>query len=564
MKGTLEVGDSKTGCFARLCSRSAGRTVNSLLLWRASLILLLLAVPITPVGAHQPLPKIISENGHHALLVDGKPYLVLGGQVQNSSNYAAMLPLVWPTMQHLNANTVEMPVAWEQIEPIEGKFDFTFVDTLVRQARQNKLRISLLWFGTWKNMAPTYVPEWVKTDRQRFPRLIGPDGQSRLGLSPFGRATLEADRRAFSQLMNHLRRTDPEHTVIMVQVENEVGTLGTSRDFSPEAQRLFNASVPPILRHALNRESGNWSQVFGALADQAFNAWYIARYTDEVAAAGKMVLDLPMYCNAALSNPFHEAGADKVASGGPNWNVIPLWKAAAPHIDFIAPDIYSRDHDIYITYLDDYTRPDNALMVPETGNALEFARFFWPALGHGAIGFAPFGMDGTNYSNYPLGAQKVDAETFEAFANLYRLFAPIAHEWSRIALEKPTWGVAKDNIGADQSTTFGRWKVTAQFGLWQSKERDDPRLQPNPNAARPVGGAVVAQLRPDEFLVAGNDVRIRFSSVNGENMEFLSVEEGTFRSGKWVMRRRWNGDQTDFGLNFVEPVLLKVRLDEFR
>ena len=526
-------------------------------------LITLLASPVASQAQGGSLPRIESRNGRHALIVDGAPYLVLGAQVHNSTNYPAILPLVWPTAKALHVNTLEVPVAWEQIEPVEGQFDFSFVDELLRQARANDVRLVLLWFATWKNSAPTYAPEWVKTDTARFPRMKLPNGRTHFVMSPHSRNTLEADKRAFVKLMEHLAKVDPKHTVIMIQPENEVGTLETARDHSPEAQKLFDGPVPQELTAALGKGSGTWSQVFGPRAEQYFNAWHTARFIDEIAAAGKAVLNLPMFCNAALSNPYREEGAERVASGGPNWNVINVWKAAAPHIDFVAPDIYNRDHAIYMAYLDHYARPDNVLMVPETGNALEFARFFWPVLGKGGIGFSPFGMDGTSFANFPLGAKKLDEETIEAFATPNRFFKPIARDWARIAFQNPTWGVAKDAIGADQSTTMGRWKITAQFGLWQTKERDDPRNQPHHNGTRPVGGGVVAQLGSDEFLVVGTDVRLRFASATGENMQFLSVEEGTFERGRWVMRRRWNGDQTDFGLNFVEPVLLRVRLGTY-
>lgn len=517
-----------------------------------------LAYPTAAIAAS--MPQIVNEHGRHALMVDDKPFLMLGAQVHNSSNYPDMLPKVWPTIHALNVNTLEMPIAWEQIEPVEGQFDFSFVDTLVRQARENNVHLVLLWFGTWKNSGPTYTPEWVKSDTHRFIRMKTREGKTHFSLSPLGRPTLEADKKAFVQLMTHIREIDAQHTVIMVQVENEVGAGGIARDFSAQANRLFDGAVPDALVKSVHAQPGTWSQVFGQRADQAFNAWYTARYVDEIAAAGKQVLDLPMYCNAALTNPFKPESASGGASGGPNWNVIDIWKAAAPHINLVAPDIYSRDPAFYAAYLNDYTRADNPLMVPETGNASEFARFFWPALGHGAIGFSPFGMDGTSYSNFPLGAEKLDADTLDAFAEPYALFKPIEGDWAQIAFNHPTWGVAKGADNSDQSTTMGRWKITAQFGRWQMKELSDPRNKPNPTATQPVGGAVVAQLGPDEFLVAGTKMRLRFDAADGENWQFLSVEEGTFVDGKWTMRRRWNGDQIDFGLNFVEPVLLKVRI----
>ena len=532
---------------------------------RALTALLILLAPSLAQAQTVPLPRIESRDGRHALFVDGRPFLMLGAQANNSANYPAMLPEVWPTIRALHANTLEMPIAWEQIEPVEGRFDFAFLDTLLAQARENDVRLVLLWFGTWKNTSASYAPEWVKTDTRRFPRMRTRDGRTHYALSPHGRATLEADRRAFVRLMTHLRDHDPQRTVIMVQVENEAGSYQSPRDFSPEAERLFNGPVPAAI--ARIRRAGSWREVFGPRADQAFNAWHVARYIEEVAAAGRAVLDLPMYANASLSDPFTENGAENAASGGPNWNVIDIWKAAAPHLDLVAPDIYNRDHRAYLAYLDHYRRPDNPLFVPETGNSADYARFLWPALGRGAIGFAPFGMDGTGYSNYPLGAERLDAETIEAFAAPYRLLAPVARDWARLAFAHPGWGVARGPDGADQSTNMGRWRITAQFGLWQFGERDWTWIEtrPHPNAGRPVGGAAILQLGPDEFLLAGQDIRIRFAAASaGETMQYLSVEEGTFVDGEWRMRRRWNGDQTDYGLNLARPALLRVRLGTYR
>ena len=532
---------------------------------------LLLVAPLAMSAAQTvPLPRIVARNGRHELLVDGRPFLVLGAQVNNSSNYVSALPHVWPTMRAIHVNTVEVPIAWEQIEPVEGQFDFSFLDELVRQARANYVRLVLLWFGTWKNTSPSYAPEWVKTNTARFPRMRTKQGAAHYVLSPHSRTTLEADKRAFVRLMGHLRDVDARHTVIMVQVENEVGSYGSPRDFGAEAQRLFEAQVPSELTRALGKSAGTWSDTFGPRADQYFNAWYTARYIDEIAAAGKAILDLPMYCNAALSDPFTENGAEGAASGGPNWNVIGVWKAAAPHIDVVSPDIYNRNAVAYVAYLDHYLRPDNALFVPETGNALDYARFFWPAIGRGAIGFSPFGFDSTGYSNYPLGAQSLDSATINAFARLFGAFAPIASDWARIAFEHPTWGFAKMSDSTSQAKTMGRWKIIAQFGLNQFGEKEwFPADTKVPEfASQPVGGGVVAQLGPDELLISGNFVRMRVSlaaPAPGEGSQILSAEEGTFEKGQWVMRRRWNGDETDYGFNFTaEPVLLRLRLGTYK
>eukprot|EP01034_Spumella_vulgaris_P029585 gene29585-36660_t len=197
-------------------------------------LLCALALPTGQAGAAAPIPHLVQKDGRHALIVDGKPYTMLAVQAHNSSNYPAALPEVWAGVRDAQANTLEIPVAWEQVEPIEGKYDFSYVDTLVAQARRNKVRLVLLWFGTWKNTSPQYTPAWVKFNNARFPRMLDKDGKTIYCLSPHGEETLRADQRAFVAFMAHLKKIDQEQrTVIMVQVQNEVGTYGTVKGMLP-------------------------------------------------------------------------------------------------------------------------------------------------------------------------------------------------------------------------------------------------------------------------------------------------------------------------------------------
>src|SRR2546423_10404317 len=147
------------------------------------------ALGLAAAATAAPLPQIVSKDGRHALLVDGAPFLILGGQANNSSNYPAVLPQVWPTIHAMHANTLEIPVAWEQIEPVEGKFDFSWLDTLIPRAREINVRLVLLWFGTWKNTGPAYAPKWVKADSKRFPRMTNKEGKPHYVNTPLSRNT---------------------------------------------------------------------------------------------------------------------------------------------------------------------------------------------------------------------------------------------------------------------------------------------------------------------------------------------------------------------------------------
>jgi hypothetical protein len=512
--------------------------------------------PVAAQGA--PMPRIASSHGRYELLVAGKPYLVLGAQVNNSSNYPAMLPAVWPALGQMHANTVVMPVAWEQIEPQEGVFDFSFLDLFLAQAREHGLRAVLLWFGTWKNGSPAYTPEWVKLDNDRFPRVLNPQGKRMPSLSPLAPATLAADRAAFVALMRHLKAADPQHTVIMVQVENETGTYGSARDYSPQAQRLFDGPVPRQLTRALRTHRGTWREVFGPQADEFFHAWYIGRFVQQVAAAGKAVYPLPLYVNAALRDPLHPGPPTTYESGGPADDALTVWKAAAPAIDVIAPDIYLPDYARYTKVLDLYQRPDNALFVAETGSKQPYARYLFAVLGHQGIGFAPFGVDFSGYSNFPLGARVVDGKTLAPFALEYGLIAPMAPELAQMSFAGNLIGVSEDSAVHVQTIPLGRWRAVVSYGLPMFGNSTPPG---NPV---PEGGALVGRLGTDEFLVTGMHARVAFALADasgGRQAQYARVEEGSYGNGQWRARRVWNGDQVDWGLNFTSiPQVLHVRL----
>jgi beta-galactosidase GanA len=510
-------------------------------------------------AAANPMPKLVEKDGRWALMVDGAPYLILGDQVNNSSAWPGMLPEVWPAVDKLHANTVEAPVYWEQMEPVQGKFDFSVVDALLAGAREHKVRLVLLWFGTWKNGSGHYEPEWVKRDAVKYPRVTGPKGEVRDTMSPFGEATLAADKAAFVALMRHLKVADARHTVIMVQVENEINAYGSQRDYAPEAVKAFEGQVPAEFAAAMHVKPGTWTEAFGAEAENTFQTWSIARYVEQVAKAGMAEYGIPLYLNHSLENPLATPKEGRLAWPAMTDHVLNIWKAVAPSLDLIAPDIYMSDYAKYVRVLDTYSRKDNALFVPESGNAEAYPRYLFAALGHGAIGWSTFGLDLTGYANAPLGAPVVDDKLIDEFALNFKLIGPMQREIARLNFEGKVQAVAEDPAAHSQTMDFGPWTATVAYGLRVFGRAANP-----PGNAEPVGRALVAQLGPDEFLVTGVSARVDFKptdAAGGKHREFVRVEEGTYVDGKWKFLRIWNGDQTDYGLNFTtQPQVLRVTL----
>ena len=364
--------------------------------------LLVFAITISS-GQNQEneLPKIIEKDGRHALLVDGSPYFILGGQIHNSSAWPRMMSQNWLAVEKMHLNTIEAPIYWEQVESQQGIFDFSLIDTLISQSRAHHVHLILLWFATWKNGSNHYMPSWMKKETVTYPNVTGKNGKPVDSPSPNAKATLEADKSAFVSVMKYLKKTDALHTVIMVQVENESGSWGSVRDYSATGQKLFEDAVPevllkPAILNALHipiTVKGSWQTVFGERADEYFQAWSVASYVGQVAAAGKKEYPIPMYANAALRDPFTNPTANNYESGGPTDNVIPIWKLAAPALDLLAPDIYLSGNKTILKIIELYNRPDNPLFVPEIRMAEEYAKYLYAIIAEGGIGFSPFGID---------------------------------------------------------------------------------------------------------------------------------------------------------------------------
>ncbi|MDZ7271216.1 MAG: beta-galactosidase, partial [candidate division KSB1 bacterium] len=369
------------------------------------------------------MPHLARRGDVAQLMVDGRPFIILGGELGNSTaSNLLLLQSVWPTCKSLGLNTLLAPVYWEMLEPEETVYDFSLVDTLLIQARRYGFRLVLLWFGSWKNSMSCYAPLWVKNDPDRFPRARDEAGRPMEILSAFYQNNREADARAFRTLMRHLREIDGDrHTVIMVQVENEVGMIPTARDHVQRANELFASEVPHELmdylvshREALRpelanlwrkggfRRSGTWGEVFGKGegTEELFMAWHLARYVNFVAAAGKEEYPLPMFVNAALNRPTARPG--EYPSGGPLPHLLDVWRAAAPAIDIFAPDIYFADFESWCAK---YTRAGNPLFIPEAARGDDAGVHALYAFGqHHAFGFSPFSIESIpDPTVHPLG-----------------------------------------------------------------------------------------------------------------------------------------------------------------
>jgi hypothetical protein len=536
-----------------------GSTKGDLMMRFAGLALL---APLLAFAAGRPIPQLEKKDGRTRLIVDGAPYLILGAQVHNSTNSNAEdLAKAFDVVAGLHANVAEAPVYWESIEPREGQFDFRTIDQALEAARKRDLRLVLLWFGSWKNGESHYVPEWVKRDKKRFTRVTGPRGEETEILSPLCEEAREADARAFGAFMRRLAEVDQEaRTVLMVQVENEPGLVGADRDYSSAATRAFESAAPPELLDFLSkrrgslsaslkmawagsnyRTSGSWKEVFGELAPEAFSAWCVSRYIEAVAAAGKREYPLPLYVNVWLIEGVERAGA--WPSGGATEHVIDIWKAAAPSIDILAPDIY---YPKFYDVCSQYQRPDNVLWVPETNFNPYFAGFIYQVFGYfNGLGFSPFGIDDAQKG----GAAAAIAAQFEDAYGVLRPLLPLIARYQYTGRIHPVLqGVAQ---GED-------WKHSIRVGsrLAANVEFTVPY---NPEQSR--GRGMIIELAPDDFLVVGAGFKVTFRELDGppRDAQLLSIEEGTFEGERWMSSRRWNGDERHVALP-EKSTALRVRV----
>jgi len=490
-------------------------------------------------------PRLARNHNQTQLIVHNKPFIITGGELGNSSaSNMEYMDSIWPKLRKMNLNTVIAPVYWELMEPAEGKFDFKLVDYLISNARKNNFKLVLLWFGTWKNSMSCYVPEWMKTDQQRFPRTKNSKGKSEEIITPFSQNALQADKKAFVQLMHHLKQTDAkQQTVIMIQVENEIGMLPEARDYSVPANDAFNNPVPRALINYLTtnknsllpevkelwaangfKTTGSWEEIFGKglATDELFMAWYFGVFVEQIVKAGKNVYALPMFVNAALNRPGKKPG--EYPSAGPLPHVMNVWKAAAPSIDFFSPDFYNPD---FKHWNDLYTRDSNPLFIPEHRfePGIDAKAFY--AIGHyKAIGFSPFSIESTTQPEK------------EPIRFAYDIIQQLSTKIGKTSA-KNVEGVLLSKDEDSVVISLGNYvlTVTHSYNLpWAPKTNDWPST-----------GGIIVSLPNDEFYVGGTGIVITFKSTSSSQVGILKVDEGKFVNGIWKPGRRMNGDQDHQG-----------------
>ncbi|CAK7227510.1 hypothetical protein SBRCBS47491_006594 [Sporothrix bragantina] len=490
---------------------------------------------------------------------------------------AAYMDTVWEEIVNIGVNTVLGAVAWEDIEPEEGKFDFEELDAVIFAARRHKLRLILTWFGSFKNGMSCYVPSWVKTDALRFPRMRcgNPDGSTDVAnvISVFDEECVQADAKAFTMLMEHLKQIDRQRTVILVQVQNEVGLLGDSRDRSEMADMLFRGPVPTELTDFLvsdwdsihddlknnfpsltsnaatqlasTSRPGSWEAVFGAsvYTDEIFMSFYYALYIERVAAAGKKVYDIPLFTNAWLPKPGNGTGSNIAAggnlpgeypSGGPVSTVLDIWQKFAPTLDFLSPDIYTAD---YLQICDTYTHRGQALFIPEQRRDEYGARRAWEAIGtYRALGVSPFGIDTLKAKNC-------------AYTKHYHLLASVSQIILKAYMKPESiFGFffdELDNRAASRATPSRIMKRFQNYDLTISRAFV-------PGTPGP-GAGIIIELEEARFLLVGYGFRVEYKSTRPESvhtgiLRFLEKSVADPATGELRTERKLNGDESRSGL----------------
>lgn len=476
---------------------------------------LFLALMIMPVLASAQKSCLRTYGDAVQLVVDGKPFIVLGGELGNSSAACdADIEKNFAKLRRMSLNTVLVPAYWDLTEPEEGLFDFSLTDKVLEEARRNDLKVIFLWFGAWKNSMSCYAPGWFKKDYKKYPRARTSEGKPLEIASAFSDSVFEADNKAFKVWLSHIAEADREYgTVIMVQIENEIGMLEDARDHSKAADIHFRSSVPEELLSYLKANEktlhpymsakwkgngacgrGTWTDVFGddVYTDEIFMAWHYAKYVEKMALTAREIYDIPLFVNAALNSRGRRPG--EYPSAGPLAHLIDIWHCAAPSLDFISPDIYD---DGFKGWVAQYHLHNNPLFIPETRHTQDNGvRAFYVLGEHDTIGMSPFAIeDDSDAQGTPF---------VEGYEKL-REMMPLITKWQG---QDAMWGLLFNQQDKERIITDGDLTLTCRHNFtlpWDPRASDGSRW--------PEGGGLIIRLAPDEYVVAGNGIVVEFATT---------------------------------------------------
>ena len=521
---------------------------------------------------------------------NGKEMLVLGMQAHNSSTGTFMMERTIRAAELYGANTLEVPVYWYKIEPDMDVYDMTQVKELIDRTRQSGMKLIILWFGMSKNGHPNYVPEYIKLQPEIYQMAQGCNGAWVASLSPHVSETLERDKKAFCKMTEFIKAYDEkEKTVIALQIENEMGYANTDRDYSALACADYEKPVPEALRGIRLEDDGidqisqnekerfSWKGCFGRYAAEAFSAYYHGRYIGAIAREAKAIYDIPMYTNVmVMENGCEEAGFC-YNGGAAVSRMLDIWKAAAPELDLLCPDIYNRTRDEYCRICASYAREDNALFIPESpcmgeANSINAIR---AVAQYGAVGVACFGAESVLDNR---GNLLEEAKTMAVTMKTLRGLAPLLVKYrgsGRIH------GIVQEEFAAGAYLRLPDYHVQFKFmsedknpfGYGSAINLRDEENRWNLNLR---GRGILIQTGDYEFFLAGAGIAAEWikrphpakerayqqlTSRWAGQLNFLSVEEGHFEGEKWVADYERNGDEANFATYVHGGQVVRIRLN---
>ena len=514
------------------------------------------------------IPYLKIEGNEPTLMVDDEPFVILGGELHNSSgsDLEYLNRVVWPGLRKLGGNCYLTPVYWECMEPQKDKFDFTLVDGVIEQAKREQVHLVLLWFGLWKNGSSAYVPHWMKQDAQYF-YMRGQDGRLIESVSPFCEAAVEADKKAYEKLMEHLRDTDKEHTVIMIQVENEVGVWGHPRDYCEEAEKAFFSAIPEEMREFAadgGKKGTTWKEVFGREACEYFMAWSLSKAVGKIAEAGKKIYPIPTFMNCVPNGMGVSDLAGSCPSGGPVPRVHKIWRKEAPAIDIYSPDIY-------IPMFKMISAPfaaEGAFVLPETGGGSDVvAKALYSMAAYNTICYSPFGIEALMN---PISENDLLSQTNQEPGNwspklgeeLAKAYKLLGLCWKRLREARREGKIAAfiREGGFGEEFHLGTYTVSVYYDDTPPMPGIQVRI-PKRREDAPLGGGFILQENDDTFLVCGVSANIIIEPEYAEQDQvfFLDKREIKLTDSGMVDGRILNGDERNYLVLGSELTVQRVK-----